>query len=53
MHLFLAPFLAGIVLVKADQVSIVSLIQCNVADGFQITLANFIEDVLTGSLSTH
>ena len=50
MHLLLAPFGAGIVLVEAGQVAIVALVQRLVADRLEIALADLVENVLAGLL---
>ena len=43
MHLLLAPFRAGVVLVEAGEVAIVALVQRLVADRLQVALAELIE----------
>ena len=48
MHLLLAPFGAGVVLVEAGEVAIVALVERLVADGLQAGLADRVEDVLAG-----
>ena len=50
MHLLLAPFGAGVVLVEAGEVAIVALVERLVADRLEVALADRVEDVLAGDL---
>ena len=44
MHLLLAPLLAGIILVQAGEIAIVTLIERLVADRLEVRLADLVED---------
>ena len=44
MHLFRAPFLAGIILVEADEIAIVAFIKRHVPDRLKAALAEFLND---------
>ena len=48
MHLFFSPLLSGVILVQASQVAVIALVEGLVMNGFQISLADGIENVLTG-----